>query len=63
MRDDLKSPRLVAAAFLGFLAFNYPLLSLFDSDSRVAGIPALYAYLFAAWAVLIGLLALIVRKG
>jgi hypothetical protein len=28
----------------------------------VLGIPALYAYLFASWGLLIGLMALVVRK-
>jgi hypothetical protein len=57
-----KGERLVVLALLGFLLFNYPLLSLFDTDSRVLGIPALYAYLFASWGLLIALMALVVRK-
>jgi hypothetical protein len=57
----LKTARLVAVAALGFLLLNFPLLSLADSEARVLGIPALYAYLFAVWAVLIALIALIAR--
>jgi hypothetical protein len=57
-----KSERLVALAFLGFLLFDYPLLSLFSSDDRVLGIPVLYAYLFTSWALLIALMALVVRR-
>ena len=61
MEHGRKSERLIALALLGFLLFNYPLLSLFSSDGRVLGIPVLYAYLFTSWGVLIALMALAVR--
>jgi len=57
----LKTARLVAVAVLGFVLLNFPLLSLADSEARVLGIPAPYAYLLAVWALLIALIALIVR--
>jgi hypothetical protein len=60
--ERLKASRLAAAAALGFLLFDYPLLSLFDAGTRVLGVPVLWAYLFVAWALLITLLALIVRR-
>jgi hypothetical protein len=56
------SERLVALAVLGFLLFDYPLLSLFSSDDRVLGVPVLYAYLFTSWALLIAFMALAVRR-
>jgi hypothetical protein len=57
-----KSERLVALAVLGFLLFDYPLLSLFSSDERVLGVPVLYAYLLTSWVLLVGLMALAVRR-
>jgi hypothetical protein len=48
---------LVAAFLLGCLLLTYPLLSLFNSDAMAFGIPVLYLYLFAAWALLIALIA------
>ncbi|MEX0731890.1 MAG: hypothetical protein WED00_18550 [Aquisalimonadaceae bacterium] len=45
--------RLVVLFLLGFLAFNYPLLSLFATDDRVFGLPVLYVYLFSIWGVFI----------
>ena len=57
-----KSERLIALALLGFLLFNYPLLSLFSSEGTVFGVPLLYAYLFTSWGLLIGLMALVSRK-
>ena len=62
MKDRRKSERLVALALLGFLLFNYPLLSLLSTGDTVFGVPLLYVYLFASWALLIGLMALVSRK-
>jgi hypothetical protein len=61
-REREKAPLLVAAAVLGFLLFNYPILAIFDLDARVLGVPVLWAYLFTAWASLIVLAAVIVRR-
>jgi hypothetical protein len=60
--DERVTPRLVAVAVLGVLLLAPPLLSLFDHDARVGGIPLLWAYLFLAWALIIGLVAAVVRK-
>lgn len=48
---------LIAVFLLGWLLFGYPLLALFNVPASVAGVPLLYAYLFAAWAGLIVLIA------
>jgi hypothetical protein len=47
---------LVAVFLLGCLLFTYPLLSLFNRDGVVFGIPVLYLYLFAVWAIVIALM-------
>jgi hypothetical protein len=62
VNDERMTGRLVAVAVLGALLFAPPLLSLFDRDTRVAGVPLLYAYLFAAWALVIGLVAAVARR-
>ena len=62
IRSSIKGQRLVALFLLGVLLFNYPLLNLFASHVMVFGIPVLYAYVFAVWALLIGLMALVVEK-
>lgn len=62
VQEQLRTPRLAAAALLGFLLFNYPLLSLFGSPARVLGVPVMWAYLFTVWLLLIVLVALIVRR-
>jgi predicted permease len=61
MRENVTGERLIAVFLLGCLLFNYPLLDLFNSDAKVYGIPLLFAYIFAAWMLLIGLMAWIVE--
>lgn len=62
MIPGLKNQRMIALFLLGCALFNYPLLSLFNHSGTVFGIPVLYAYLFAAWSLLIGLLALAIER-
>lgn len=53
---------LVALLLLGVVLFAPPLLLVFNKAVRILGIPALYLYLFAAWAALIALVALAARR-
>jgi hypothetical protein len=52
-----KGQRFVALCMLGMLLFNYPVLALFNVSGTILGVPTLYAYVFAAWAALIALMA------
>ena len=61
MRKGLAAQRLVAVFLTGALLFNYPLLALFNRPLLVFGIPLVYAYVFAAWALVIALMALAIR--
>ena len=61
IRPSLKGQRLAALFLLGLFLLNYPLLNLFASASELLGIPVLYAYVFAVWALLIGAMALVVE--
>ena len=58
----IASERLVALFILGVLLFSPPFLLIFDNSTTLMGIPVLYLYLFVAWAVLIGLMALVIEK-
>ena len=57
-----QAQRLVAVFLLGCLLFSYPLLALFNISGTVFGIPLLYAYLFAVWAMLIVLMILVIER-
>jgi len=61
-KPSRKAERLVGLFLLGCLLFNYPLLALFNLRATLFGIPALYAYLFAAWVLLVALAAAIMER-
>jgi len=61
MSDDRVNTRLVVLAALAFGLFNYPLLGVFDVDVIVLGVPLVWLYVFACWALLIVLVGLTVR--
>jgi hypothetical protein len=60
---ESKGARLVALCMLGALLFNYPILALFNRPGMILGIPLLYAYIFAAWALVVAAMALVVERG
>jgi len=49
--------RTLALFLFGLLVFNPPLLSIFDRNALVFGMPLLYVYLFFAWGLMIVLIA------
>ena len=61
-RTGRRAERLVGLFLAGCLLFNYPLLALFNVRATILGVPALYAYLFVAWALLIVLVRLVMER-
>jgi hypothetical protein len=61
-KTSRRGERLIGLFLLGCLLFNFPLLALFNVQATVFGIPLLYTYLFAAWGLLIALVALIMER-
>jgi hypothetical protein len=59
---ERKGQRLIALFIFGCVLFNYPVLSLFNVTTEILGVPVLYAYIFAAWAFLVALMALAVES-
>jgi len=53
--------RIASLFLLGLFLFNYPMLALFNVSHTVLGVPVLYAYLFAAWALVIALAAAVIE--
>ena len=62
-RPEAKGERSLGLFALGLLIFNPPLLSIFSVEASLFGLPLLYLFLFGAWAMLIGLLALNAGSG
>ena len=63
MRKALAKQRLIASTMVAALSFNAPMLWLADAADAVLGIPAVYLYVFLAWAGFIGVLAWLVERG
>jgi len=61
-RSEVTGQRLAAIFLLGCVLLDYPILYLFDRPGDLAGIPLLYAYVFAAWASLIALMAWVIER-
>jgi hypothetical protein len=59
---EISREHLIALFVLGVLLFMPPFLIIFDHSTLVAGIPALFLYLFVAWAVVIALMMLLVEQ-
>ncbi len=56
-RESKLNKRLVALFLLGCVLFNYPILSLFNYEIPIFGLPLLLVYIFGIWCLLIGLTA------
>jgi len=56
-RDSRKNKRLVTLFLFGFVLLNYPILSLFNLEIIIFGLPLLYVYIFGTWSLLIVLTA------
>jgi len=61
MNESRTGDRLVALFLFGCLALSPPLLAIFGVPTFIAGVPILFLYLFAVWAILIALLVLIIE--
>ena len=63
MSQPLRNARLVALFAAGWLLLDFPLLTLWDRELSVLGIPLMPFALFSGWAALIGLAAWIAESG
>ena len=56
---NIRNKRLAGLFILGWVIFNYPILSLFNREIFVFGIPLLYVFLFLAWSLFVVILAFV----
>ncbi len=61
-KDGTRTKRVIGLFLLGYVLFNYPLITLVNLPRMFVGIPLLYVYLFGVWLLLIILTAMIVRS-
>jgi len=63
MSHPMRNQRLLALFAAGWLLLNFPLLTLWDRDLTVWGLPLMPAALFAGWALLIAAAAWVSEAG
>ena len=61
MSDD-KSAKLIILFVAAVVMLNFPLLGIFDRRQLQYGLPMMYCYLFAVWALLVLLVGLAVQN-
>ena len=61
MSTRIKNLRLLGIAVLVALLFNFPLITIFDQEGFIFGIPKLFFLVFSFWLVIIILLNRITR--
>ncbi|KAA3619520.1 MAG: hypothetical protein DWQ05_02005 [Calditrichaeota bacterium] len=54
--------KLVGLFLFAIVLFNYPLLSIFNRDAVIAGIPLLFYYIFTAWLLIIIFLFIVIER-
>ena len=62
IKATLTGQRLVALFLLGWVLVNYPVLSVFNVQQSLLGIPVLYLYVFGVWAAVVALMAWIIER-
>ncbi len=63
MANLLRNQRLFALFAAGWLLLNFPMLTLWDRDLSVWGVPLMPAALFGGWALLIAAAAWVSETG
>ena len=61
-RPELGKERMIFLFLMAVLVLNPPFLTIFDIPRTLLGVPVLYIYLFACWAVLIALAAIAIES-
>lgn len=62
-RSLLLRQRMIGLFLLGVLLLYSPLLSVFDTNAELLGLPVIYIYLLSTWVALIALIAWLVERG
>jgi hypothetical protein len=62
MKQNHKEIKYLISSVIFMVLLNFPILSIFNKNSTINGIPALFFYVFTVWAVFIGFLYWSVKK-
>jgi hypothetical protein len=59
--ENIKNKRLFCLFLLGCLILNYPIISVFNHEIFIFGIPLLFVFLFCGWGLIIVAMIFITR--
>ncbi len=62
IKDKLKSQRLLYLSTIFMLLLNYPILSAYNKNMLLGGLPLLYVSVFFLWLMMILLLVIVANK-
>ena len=62
MKEQLKEQKLLLLSITFLILFNFPIISIFNVETTINGIPTLYFYVFTLWIMMITLIFIIVNK-
>jgi predicted permease len=57
-----KDQKLLIISCLFLVLFTFPVLSIFNSESSIKGIPVLYLYIFIVWILFIIIIFRVIKK-
>lgn len=57
-----RKQRLIAICVLFFCLLNFPILTIFNVNKYIGGIPILYIYFIAIWLIMIAAIMFIIEK-
>jgi uncharacterized membrane protein len=58
----MKEQKLIFISILFLILFNFPMLSIFNVEGSVNGIPTMYMYVFLVWTLFIVIIFSVLRK-
>lgn len=58
----MKEQKLIFISLLFLILFNFPILSIFNLEGSINGIPTLYMYVFLVWILFIAVIFSVLRK-
>lgn len=62
MKEQLKEQKLLLLSIVFMILFNFPIISIFNFETTINGIPTLYFYVFTLWIILIIIIFITVNK-
>ena len=61
MKEQFKEQKLLLLSITFLILFNFPIISIFNFETTINGIPTLYFYVFTLWIMMITIIFILVN--